>query len=198
MSKPRSGTTGPITALLTRLQRGDKEAEQKLIAAVYPELRRIAAARLRGERRDHSLQSSDLVNEAYIKMAGLTELEWRSRSHFFCVAARLMRQILTDHARARHAQKRGGSIRVETLDEALAIDRDGIVDILAIDEALDQLGRRDARVAKVVECRFFGGLSIEETAEVIGVAPRTVKRDWQFGRAWLRRRLSTSRSPADS
>ncbi len=193
MSKPSNEGAAPITALLTRLRHGDKKAEQPLIDAVYPELRKIAAARLRGERRDHSVQSSDLVNETYIKLAGLNNLDWQNRSHFFGVAARLMRQILTDHARARRAQKRGGSIRIETLDEATAIDKNGIVDILAIDEALDQLSRRDARAAKVVECRFFGGLSIDETAEAVGAAPRTVRRDWQFGRAWLRQRLSTSR-----
>jgi len=190
MSDRHGSSAGAITALLTRYQHGDKEAEQQLISAVYPELRKIAAAKLRGERPNHSLQASDLVNEAYVKLAGLTRLDWQSRSHFFGVAARVMREVLTDHARARRAQKRGGSIRVEPINETRVLDRGQATDILALDEALDLLGRKDPRAVRVVECRFFAGLSIEETAEVVGVAPRTVKRDWQFGRAWLRQRLS--------
>ena len=190
MSKKGANSGEPITELLTRYQQGDEQAERQLISTVYPELRKIARAQLRNERPDHSLQASALVNEAYIKLVGLTRLDWQSRSHFFGVAARMMRQVLTDHAKARLTEKRGGRIRVQPIEEALLFDAEKTTDILAVDEALESLSRTDPRAAKVVECRFFAGLSIEETAEVVGVGPRTVKRDWQIGRAWLRRRLS--------
>jgi RNA polymerase sigma factor (TIGR02999 family) len=191
---PEDKAPGEITLLLARTQQGDREAEAKLIATVYGELRKLAVAYLRRERPDHILQPTALVNEAYLKLADLNRLRWQDRSHFFGVAARLMRQILVDHARARRAEKRGGDVLVVPISKALVIDhRVGKAsDVLAINEALEALARKDPRAVKVIECRFFAGLSIEETAEALGVAIRTVKRDWQIGRAWLRRELSRS------
>jgi RNA polymerase sigma factor (TIGR02999 family) len=197
MSNEGGKIPGAITELLGRYRQGDKQAEERLIGEVYAELRKIAAAYLRRERPNHSLQASALVNEAYVKLAGLDRLDWQSRSHFFGVAAKLMREILVDHARARLAEKRGGGVRVVTLVEGLAFEKHNATDILALNEALEHLARKDPRTAKIVECRFFGGLSIDETAEALGVAPRTVKRDWQFGRAWLQRRLGKGTSVDD-
>lgn len=187
-----TGVRGPgeITVLLRRLQEGDKEAEERLIEKVYGELRKLAASYLRRERPGHSLQPTALVNEAYLKLTKLDRLDWQDRSHFFGVAAHLMRQILVDHARTRRAEKRGGGVGVVPLDEALILDKGRPTEIIALDEALDRLHEKDPRAAKVVECRFFGGLSVEETAKVLGVAARTVKRDWSLGRAWLQRELS--------
>jgi RNA polymerase sigma factor (TIGR02999 family) len=176
--------------LLRRLQEGDKGAEEHLIEKVYGELRKLAAAYLRRERLGHSLQPTALVNEAYLKLTKLDRLDWQDRSHFFGVAAHLMRQILVDHARTRRAGKRGGGVGVVPLDEARILDKGRPTEIIALDEALDRLHQKDPRAAKVVECRFFGGLSVEETAKVLGVAARTVKRDWSLGRAWLQRELS--------
>ncbi len=183
---------GDITQLLLRFQLGDKDAESRLVDAVHGELRKLAAAKLRGERPDHSLQASALVNEAYIKLSSLDRVGWKNRSHFFGFAAHLMREILVDHARARRAEKRGGGLRPLELEEAHAIQQEHSTDILALDEALESLTRKDARAAKVFECRYFAGMSVEETAEALGIAPRTVKRDWQLGRAWLRRRLNSA------
>jgi RNA polymerase sigma factor (TIGR02999 family) len=179
---------------LRRLQEGDREAEAHLIEKVYGELRKLAASYLRRERPGHSLQPTALVNEAYLKLTKLDRLGWQDRSHFFGVAAHLMRQILVDHARARRAEKRGGGVGVVPLDEALILEKGRPMEIIALDEALDRLHEKDPRAAKVVECRFFGGLSVEETAQVLGVAARTVKRDWNLGRAWLQRELSRTGS----
>jgi RNA polymerase sigma factor (TIGR02999 family) len=184
------GTDSGITELLLRCRRGDKQAEEQLISAVYAELHKIAAAYLRRERPDHSLQASALVNEAYIKLAGLTQLDWQNRSHFFGVAARIMREVLVDHARARRAEKRGRGLQLVPLDEAMIVEKRKTTDILALNEALDDLAKKDPRAARVVECRYFAGLSVDETAAALGIAPRTVKHDWQFGRAWLLRQLS--------
>ncbi len=184
-----------ITELLLRYRHGDKEAEQQLISAVYTELRRTAAAYLRRERPDHSLQPSALVNEAYIKLAGLSRLDWQNRSHFLGVAARIMREILVDHARARRAEKRGRGVQVVPLEDATIVEKGRATDVLALNEALDHLAQKDRRAAQVVEYRYFAGLSIEETAAALGVAPRTVRQDWQFGRAWLQRRLSGGNAP---
>lgn len=198
MSEANQGGPGDITQLLARFRQGDDEATNLLMTAVYGELRKLAAARLRNERPDHSLQASALVNEAYIKLAGLNRVDWQNRAHFFGFAARAMREILVDHARARLAEKRGGNVQVVPFDEAVVMDKGKITDVLAIDEALNSLSRKDPRAARVVECRYFAGLSIEETAEALGVAPRTVKRDWQIGRAWLRRQLSRESSEPTS
>ncbi len=194
MPELSSDEPGGITLLLARVQNGDKEAEEKLISQVYGELRKLAAAYLRRERPDHSLQPTELVNEAYLKFADLNRLRWQDRSHFFGVAARLMRQVLVDHARARDAVKRGRHVMVVPISKALVLgrDQDRPSDVIAINDALNALAQKDPRAASVVECRFFGGLSIDETAEALGIAPRTVKRDWQIGRAWLRRELTRS------
>jgi RNA polymerase sigma factor (TIGR02999 family) len=185
---------GEITLLLTRAQQGDKLAEERLAAAVYGELRKIAAAYLRRERPDHSLQPTALVNEAYLKLADLNRLRWQDRSHFFGVAARIMRQVLVDHARARLTEKRGRDYVVVPITKHLMIDPTAKTQtgILALHDALEALERKDPRAVRVIECRFFTGLSIEETAEALGIAERTVKRDWQIGRAWLRRELARS------
>ncbi len=199
MPETRSKKPGEITLLLARVQEGDREAEAKLIAEVYDELRKLAAAYLRRERPDHTLQPTALVNEAYLKLADLNRLRWQDRSHFFGVAARLMRQILVDHARARRAVKRGRDVVLVPASKALVIDRrqKNPSDVLAIHEALNALERKDARAAQVVECRFFGGLSIEETAEALHISPRTVRHDWQIGRAWLRDRLEPAKPDDD-
>ena len=196
MPEARPKKPGEITLLLERVRQGDRDAEAKLIAEVYDELRKLAAAYLRRERPDHTLQPTALVNEAYLKLADLNRLRWQDRSHFFGVAARIMRQVLVDHARGRKAVKRGGNVAVVPISKALVVARGqgSPSDVLAIDEALDALALKDPRSAQVVECRFFGGLSIEETAEALHIAPRTVRRDWQIGRAWLRDRLESAKS----
>lgn len=189
MATTGARSSGEITVLLRRAQGGDRDAEERLIGKVYGELRKLAAAYLRRERSGHSLQPTALVNEAYLRLAKLNRLNWQDRSHFFGVAAHVMRQILVDHARARLADKRGGGVGVVPLDEALIFDKGQPTEIIALNEALERLQQRDPRVAKVVECRFFAGLSVEETSQALGIAPRTVKRDWHLGRAWLQKEL---------
>jgi RNA polymerase sigma factor (TIGR02999 family) len=190
MAKSDARSSGDITVLLRRLRDGDREAEERLIEKVYGELRKLAASHLRRERPEHSLQPTALVNEAYLKLTRLDRLNWQDRSHFFGVAAQVMRQILVDHARARRAEKRGGGVGVVPLDESRILDKGRPLEIIALNEALERLHVKDPRAAKVVECRFFGGLSVEETGQVLGIAARTVKRDWNLGRAWLRKELS--------
>jgi len=174
-----------ITRLLADLRRGDRGAEELLIPLIYTELRRIARAHLRQERPDHTLQTTALVHEAYLKLLRRPTVEWQDRAHFFGVAARVMRRILIDHARSRHAAKRGGlSVRVP-LDDNIA-DVDTTWDqLIGLHRALDALAEHDPRRSRVVELRFFGGLDLEGTAEVLGVSSRTVKRDWDFAQAWL-------------
>ena len=184
------GDSGDITRLLVLLQRGEKEAEEQLIRAVYPQLRRIAGHYMRAERPDHTLQPTALVNEAYLQLIGRSNREWGNRSHFFAVAAQAMRRILVDHARQKKAQKRdGGRQRVELLD-TIAVSEERLDEILAVDEALKRLAEWDPRQAKVVELRFFGGMSDDEVAEVLGVHSRTVKRDWKVAKAWLNGELN--------
>jgi len=181
-----------VTALLHRIVDGDEEGMQRLIPLVYGELRQLAARQLRDERPDHTLSPTSLVHEAFLKLTGHAPVSWESRSHFFRVAAQAMRRILVDHARRRTAQKRGRQNQV-TLDaeveESLATSSQ---DILGVDEALERLALLDARQAQVVELRYFVGLSIEETADVIGTSVATVKRDWMVARAWLQRELSSA------
>ena len=178
-----------ISHLLNEWNAGDEQALDTLTPLVYEELRRQAAHYLRRERPGHTLQTTALIHEAYLRLIDAKDVNWQSRAHFFAVAANVMRRVLVEHARRRDADKRGGSqIRVE-LDEALVIaDEDG-VDLLAIDEALDRLAVVDPQQAHVVELRFFSGLSVEETAAALGVSPKTVKRDWSVARAWLRREI---------
>jgi RNA polymerase sigma-70 factor (ECF subfamily) len=157
---------------------------------VYNELRRVARRYLRSERPDHTLQPTALVHEAYIRLLGQREIMWQNRAHFFGVAAQLMRRILVDHARAHQAEKRGGHKQKVPLDEALEYTADKSAELVALDEALDRLAARDPRQARVVELRFFAGLTEQETAELLGISVRTVKRDWDVARAWLYKEIN--------
>ena len=179
-----------VTQLLTDWRNGNQQALEDLIPLVQAELKRLARAYLRRERQGHTLQTSALVNEAYLRLADAQTIDWQNRAHFFGVAARLMRQILVDFARARASQKRGGNEAV-FVSLAVAIDTpvERPLDLVALDDALTTLARLDARQSQIIELRFFGGLSVEETAEVLGVSPGTVMRDWRTARAWLHREL---------
>lgn len=174
-----------VTQLLQNLKTGDTAAEAKLISVVYDELRRLAAHYMRRERPDHTLQATALVHEAFLRLADQKDIDWQGRAHFFGVAAKLMRQILVDHARAHVRVKRGGGGQKLSLDEGLLVTEARSTDLLAINNALDRLAKLDARQAQTVELRFFGGLGVEETAEVLGISPKTVKRDWSMAKAWL-------------
>lgn len=179
-----------VTQLLLDWNNGDKAALDKLIPAVYKELRRVAAHYLRGERSGHTLQPTALVHEAYLRLINQTQVTWQNRVHFFGAAAQIMRRILVDHARERNAAKRGGGAYKLTLDEALAPSfGPPDVDLIGLDHALEELAALDTQQGRVVELRFFGGLSIEETAEVLGISAATVKRDWTTAKLWLRRRM---------
>jgi RNA polymerase sigma factor (TIGR02999 family) len=160
-----------------------------LIPIVYEELRRLAHHYMRGERAGHTLQTTALVNEAYIRLADIERIEWQSRGHFFAMAATVMRRVLVDHARERGRDKRGGSLVFTTLAEH-AITSSPAIDVLALDEALDRLADMDPQQARIVELRYFTGLTIDETADALGISPATVKRDWTWARAWLYQRLS--------
>ena len=177
-----------VTGLLRAWSKGSQQARDELLPLIYSELRRRAATRLRREHRGHSLQPTALVNEAYLRLVG-QRVEWKNRAHFFALASEMMRRILVDHARGRNRGKReGGCTRVE-LDEAVALTEQREVDLVALDQALVELSELDRRHGRIVELRFFGGLSLDETAEVLDVSPATVKRDWSLARAWLYRRL---------
>jgi len=190
MTSPPS-STHHITALLQAWGRGDASAQDALLPAVYGELHRQAERYMRGQPAGHTLQATGLVHEAYLKLVDHTKVEWQSRAHFFGVAAKAMRSILIDHARAHRAAKRGaGAVRV-TLGTGRDIpDKTPDVDVLELDEALQRLAELDPERARLVELRYFGGLSIEEAAEVLEVSPATLKRHWNTARAWLRRELS--------
>lgn len=179
-----------ITRMLDELRAGRREVESRLLEAVYPELRRIAAHYMQGERAGHTLQPTALVNEAYLELVGQADIDWRNRSHFFGVAAQLMRRILVNYARRRKAQKREGKRQRVELSDTLAIAEDRLDEIIAVDEALDRLAEWDPRQAKIVELRFFAGLTEDEIAEAVGISPRTVKRDWMIARAWLHSELN--------
>jgi RNA polymerase sigma factor (TIGR02999 family) len=174
-----------VTLLLSALTRGDQGAASKLMPVVYDELRRLAGAYMRRERVDHTLQATALVHEAYLKLVEQRSVNWQSRAHFFGIAAQLMRRILIDHARGHSRQKRGGDEKKVSLDEAFVLSEQQADELLAVDDSLNQLAKIDPRQAKVVEMRFFGGLSVEEAAEALGVSPKTVKRDWSVAKAWL-------------
>jgi RNA polymerase sigma factor (TIGR02999 family) len=183
-----SASAQDITGLLRAWSQGDASALEKLTPLVYGELRRRARRYVARERPDHTLQSSDLVNEVFIRLLGSTPVGWRDRSHFFALSAHLMRRILVDHARTRGAQTRGGGRPHVTFDEGMAPVRPAW-DLVRLDDALDALSAVDERKSRVVEMRFFGGLGVEETAEVLGVSPRTVRRDWHLAKAWLLRQV---------
>jgi RNA polymerase sigma factor (TIGR02999 family) len=189
-----SRKTDDVTRLLVEWTGGNGEARDELMPLVYEELRRLAGSRLRGERPDHTLQVTALVNEAYIRLVDQTRVEWRNRAHFFAIAARIIRRILVDHARKRNAGKRGGDRVRVTLDEHLAVSRQRELDLLVLDDALGKLAAVDPDLAGLVDLRFFGGLTIEETAEALAVSPATVKREWATARAWLQREMSEGQS----
>ncbi len=184
-----SDPPGEVTQLLQELQRGNADAARRLIPLVYEELRRLAGHHMRDERPDHTLQPTALVHEAYLRLADQDRVEWAGRTHFIAVASTAMRRILLDHARRHRAEKRGGG-RKTTLVESLAVAASREIDMLALDDALTRLEARDPRQGRIVELRYFGGLSIEETAAALSISPTTVKREWRFARAWLHRELS--------
>jgi RNA polymerase sigma factor (TIGR02999 family) len=195
---PRRGDlseTSPnqVTELLRKWKGGDQASLQALLPLVYSELRRLAQHHLRGERSDHTLQSTALVHEAYLRMVKPGSLRIESRGHFFALASQLMREILVDHARSRKAGKRDGGTRL-TLDEAAELSNSKAVDLLALDDALNQLSQMSPRQSRIVELRFFGGLSIAETAEFLEVSPATVEREWAVARAWLYREINRTES----
>ena len=188
--------TADITVLLRAWRAGDRGALDRLTPLVYGELRRLACRFMQQERPDHTLQATALVNEAYLRLVDIRAVDWQDRSHFMAIAAQTMRRVLVDAARARAAEKRGGDL--ERVDHgARHIDLDGLpapgtdraLELCALDDALDALARMDARRAKVIELRFFGGLTVEETAEILQISPQSVMRDWKLARAWLTREL---------
>jgi RNA polymerase sigma factor (TIGR02999 family) len=181
--------------LLVRWRGGDRDALEQLMPLVYEELRRLAHHYLRQERADHTLQSTALVHEAYLRLAGQNPPQWQNRAHFFGIAAHVMRQILVEYARGRSAAKRGGHALTLSLDEGVAIPQEMDVDVVALDKALSELSDLDAQQGRIVELRFFAGLTIEDTSEVLGISPATVKRDWVSARAWLFRAM-TGEAPA--
>jgi len=187
--QPGGQGVGDISRLLRAWSDGDQEALKSLIPIVYSELRGLARRYLRRERAGHSLQSSALVNEAYLRLVDYKRMQWQDRSHFFAVASQVMRRILVDHAR-RHNLKRGGNVQRVSLDEAAVVGGDQGVDLVALDRALDALERIDPRKMRIVEMRFFGGLSVEETAEALRLSTITIKREWRSAKAWLYRELT--------
>jgi len=184
-----------VTVLLAASSSGDKEAMDKLLPLVYDELRRLAQSHLRRERPGHTLQSTALVHEAYLRLVDQKQVQWHGRAHFFALASQMIRRILVDHARAHKAGKRGAGAQNLSLDEALAIPGKRDLDLIALDDALTGLAALDPQQSRIVELRFFGGLSIEETAEVVGLSTATVNREWASARAWLFREISRGATP---
>ena len=180
---------GAVTVLLDRIRRGDRATLTALMEIVYPELRKLARGLLRRERPGHVLQPTALVNEAYIRLVGHERHNWQNRAHFFAVAAQVMRRILVDHARASQAKKRSGDGAPIVLDAFEVVSDHASTEIIELDQALQELEQVSSRQAKIVELRYFGGLTVPETAEALGMNPRTVDRDWAAARVWLRRRL---------
>lgn len=189
MPQPVEPTSGEVTLLLAKLRCGGDDAAGQLLPLIYQELKRLAGSYMRRERPDHTLQATALVHEAFIKMTGQDAGAFESRSHFFGVAAQVMRHILVDHARAKNSHKRGGLAPKVALDERLVISDEQSGEVLALHEALERLDKLSPRQAKIVEMRYFAGLSIAEIAEVLDVTPRTVNRDWSIAQAWLRKEL---------
>ena len=177
-----------VTVLLNAVAANEANAPEKLLEAVYDDLRRLAGAYMKNERGDHTLQATALVHEAFIRLVDWENVSWQNRAHFFAVAAEVMRKILIDHARRKNARKRSGGQKIE-LNEAISFSDEKEFDVLALEDALQSLEKIDARQAKIVELRFFGGLSIEETAYILGVSETTVRREWTFAKAWFQREL---------
>lgn len=188
-------TANDLTGLLVEWAQGDKAALDRLTPLVYDEIRRIAHREMQREREGHTLQTTALINEAYLRLAGSQNVDWQNRAHFFAVTAQVMRHILIDHARRRRYVKHGGEAqRVAfdvAIDEAVVMSRPRAAELVALDEALDELAKLDPRKSRVVELRYFGGLSLEETAEVIDVSLMTVRRDWRAAKAWLYKRVTS-------
>lgn len=181
-----------ITVLLHRFQQGDAAAQDQLVNAVQGELRVIASRYMRREKAGHTLQTTALVNEAYLKLINIRAASWQDRAHFFAVASQVMRRILVDHARQHIAGKRGGGLQALPLNEALVFSVEKSSQLVQLDDALSLLEKHDERACRVIELKFFGGLSAEESAEVLKISPRTVRREWTFARAWLRDQLGLS------
>jgi len=181
--------SGEVSTLLRAWSDGDRGALDRLTPIVYDELHRLARRYMKGERPGHTLQTTALVNEAYMRLADYKDMQWQNRAHFFAVSAQLMRRILVEHAR-RHNLKRGGGAQHVSLEDAVVVGGGRAADLVALDDAMNALARLDARKVQVVEMRFFGGLSVEETAEVLKVSPVTVMRDWNTAKAWLYRELA--------
>jgi RNA polymerase sigma factor (TIGR02999 family) len=180
-----------VTQLLAAWSSGDRAALDELMPLVYEELRRLAHQYMNRERPGHTLQTSALINEAYVRLVNQKEIQWQDRAHFFGIAARLMRQVLVDYARKRNYAKRGGGAQQVALDEALIVSKERAAEVVALDDALGSLAEIDPRQSQIVEMRFFGGLTIEETAEVLAVSPGTVMREWTLAKAWLRRAMTS-------
>jgi RNA polymerase sigma-70 factor (ECF subfamily) len=183
---------GDVTQLLADVQDGRPDAAPQLMPLVYDELRRLARGQMRRERPDHTLQATALVHEAYFRLVNQPERSWQNRTHFIRIAAQVMRRMLIDYARARLTEKREGRLQRVPLEEPLLVAEEQADELLALDEALERLAQFDARQSRVVELRFFGGLTVEETAEALGMSPKTVKRDWSVARAWLHREVKKS------
>ncbi|MGH9832237.1 MAG: sigma-70 family RNA polymerase sigma factor [Blastocatellia bacterium] len=179
-----------VTRLLVAWSNGDQAALEQLTPLVYSELHRLAHRYLGRERKGHTLQTTALVHEAYLRLIDQKEVRWQNRAHFFAIAAQMMRRILVDYARSRNVAKRGGGAQQVSLDEAMEVSDERAADVIALDEALKSLSDLDQRKGRIIELRFFGGLSIEETAEALGVSPGTVMRDWTFAKAWLQREIN--------
>jgi RNA polymerase sigma factor (TIGR02999 family) len=191
----KSSRSSRVTQLLEKSEPGERPAGEQLFADVYSELRALAARYLHRERKNHTLQPTALVHEVYLKLVGQTGVDWQGRAHFLAIAAQAMRQILVDHARRHRAAKRGGNRHRITLDDNLVIESNRDVDLLALEDALTKLTKLDPRQARMIELRFFGGLSIAEVAQVMVMSKRSVEREWTMVRAWLRRELSRSDAP---
>lgn len=185
-----AAASNQVTTLLLQWNKGDSSAREKLVPLVYDELRRMAQQCLAGQDRNHTLQSTALVHEAYLRLVGTNAVHWKDRVHFFAVAARLMRNILVDHARRKQAKKRGGECVTLMLDEDVAISKERELDLVAIDDALNNLAALDERQCRIVELRFFTGLSIDETSQALEISPATVKREWATARLWLLREIN--------
>lgn len=186
-----------VTELLVAWGNGDDSARDELMPLVYEELHRLAHRYMGREGTGHTLQTSGLVNEAYLRLIDQNQVHWQNRAHFFAVAAQMMRRILVDYARSRRYAKRGGGVREISLDEALTVSDESSSEVVALDEALTRFAGVDERKSRIVELRFFGGFSIEETAQVLAVSPGTIMRDWTLAKAWLRRELSNNSPGAE-
>jgi RNA polymerase sigma-70 factor (ECF subfamily) len=188
---PMPKAAGEITQLLGQLRVGREDVADQLVPLIYDELRKIARGQMARERPGHTLQATAVAHEAYLRLVGDQPVEWQSRTHFFAIAAHTVRRVLLDHARKRHAGKRGGDgARKVELDAELLIGDNRLEDVIALDEVLERLSQMDPEQGRMVELRFFGGLSVEETAEVMGISARTVKREWRLAKAWLGRELT--------